>query len=94
MSNSLKPEMLIAAALYEVRLLLAEYLGRENTAELPVRIAAHLAYALHNDADALLRGNQFQVDAALARIEAIDRILGKETKLVERLSTHFRGTEV
>ena len=94
MSNSLKPELLIAAALYEVRLLFAPYLGSENTAELPIRIAAHLAYALHNDAETLLHGKSFQVGAALTRVEVIDRILGKKTKLVERLTAHSRGAEV
>jgi hypothetical protein len=94
MSHSLKPELLLAAALYEVRLLLASYLGSANTAELPVRVAAHLAYALHNDALAVLEGKPFQVDAALARIKAVDRIVGKETNLVERLAAHARGSEV
>lgn len=94
MSNTLKPEQLVAAALYEVRLLLAPYLGSDNSAELPVRTAAHLAYALHNDALAVFNGESFEVGAALARIEAVDRILGAETKLVERLAAHFRGGEV
>lgn len=40
----------LAQAIYEIRVLLSGYLGSENEGELPVRQAAHLAYALHNQA--------------------------------------------
>ena len=39
---------LLAQAVYEIRLLLAGYLGSQSTADNAVRQAAHLAYALHN----------------------------------------------
>ncbi|SDT32142.1 hypothetical protein SAMN05216598_5026 [Pseudomonas asplenii] len=41
-----------------------------------VRVAAHLAYALHNEADAAFNGVDFQTDAASLKIAAIDQILG------------------
>jgi hypothetical protein len=47
---------LIASALYEIRLLLSSYIGTEVDAPVDVRFAAHLAYALHNEALALVAG--------------------------------------
>lgn len=41
---------ILAFAVYELRLLLAGHLGSEATADPAVRAAAHLAYALHNQA--------------------------------------------
>jgi hypothetical protein len=69
---------LIANALYEIRLLLASYLGKENEAPTDVRFAAHLAYALHNEASALAEGNDFDVSSALQKVRAIDGILGTD----------------
>jgi len=72
---------LLAKALYEIRLLLGNYLGTSNEAPMPVRVAAHLAYALHNDALAVIDGKEFNIDEAISRIEAVDRILpGNELK--------------
>ena len=86
MSKSPNTEKLIAAALYEIRLLLAPYLGSESTAELPIRIAAHLAYALHNEAQAICEGETISGAAAITRIAAIDRVVGTEADLVNRLT--------
>lgn len=58
---------LIANALCEIRLLLSSYLGSKNDAPLDVRVAAHLAYALHNEASTLSVGGSFDVTTALAR---------------------------
>lgn len=69
---------LIANALYEIRLLLASYLGKVNEAPADVRFAAHLAYALHNEASALAEGNGFDVSSALQKVGAIDGILGTD----------------
>jgi hypothetical protein len=69
---------LIANALYEIRVLLSSYLGSENNAATDVRVAAHLAYALHNEALALAAGTGFDVNAALRNVAAIDRIVGSE----------------
>lgn len=66
---------LIANALYEIRLLLSSYVGSRNDAPIDVRIAAHLAYALHNEALALSEGKGFDVASALGKIAAIDNIL-------------------
>ncbi|MDO9029913.1 MULTISPECIES: hypothetical protein [Hydrogenophaga] len=69
----------LAQALYEIRLLLSEYLGSEIEADMSVRTAAHIAYALHNDALAVLDGGSFDATEAVKRVEAIDLILGTET---------------
>lgn len=66
---------LVANALYEIRLLLSAYLGSEIDAPANVRFAAHLAYALHNEASALAAGSGFDVNTALEKILAIDDIL-------------------
>lgn len=66
---------LIANALYEIRSLLSSYLGSENEAPLEVRLAAHIAYALHNEAAGLSDGSGFDVNAALRKVAAIDNIL-------------------
>ena len=66
---------IIAGALYEIRLLLSAYLGRENEAPAEVRFAAHLAYALHNEALASMAGTGFDIDAALNKVASIDGIL-------------------
>jgi hypothetical protein len=70
---------LLASALYEVRLLLGSYLGSNNEADESIREAAHLSYALHNDAEAVSRGSDFDLDAAIRRVEAIERILPGST---------------
>lgn len=71
----------LAQALFEIRLHLSRYLGNEVDADMSVRIAAHLAYALHNDALAVLEGRPFNVAEAVKRVEAIDSILGVKTGL-------------
>ncbi len=70
---------LLAAALYEVRLLLGAYLGSNNEADESIREAAHLSYALHNEAEAVSRGGDFDLDAAIRRVEAIEKILPGST---------------
>ena len=67
---------LIANALYEIRSLLASYVGSGSEAPTEVRFAAHLAYALHNEASASAAGIGFDLDAALKKVAAIDDILG------------------
>ena len=75
---------LLAAALYEIRLLLGAHRpSRDKSCEAE---AASLAYALHNDALAVLRGQSFDLDAALARIAIVDTRL--DTNLTERLRRH------
>ncbi|WP_239688159.1 hypothetical protein [Pseudomonas asplenii] len=67
---------LLALALLEIRGLLADYLGSDVDAPMNVRVAAHLAYALHNEAEAAFNGVDFQTEAARLKIAAIDQILG------------------
>jgi len=66
---------LLANALYEIRVLLSPYIGSEVDAPMEVRMAAHLAYALHNEALAITEGSSFDIDAALRKVSAIDKIL-------------------
>lgn len=71
-------EKLLAFAVYEIRLLLAGHLGSQSTSELPVRAAAHLAYALHNEANSMLHGDSFDAQRAIERLGAVDRMLGTD----------------
>jgi len=74
---------LLAKALYEIRLLLSSYVGTSVDADMSVRIAAHIAYALHNEAQAVCEGKAFDLAAAFSKIKAIDGLL--EQRVSERL---------
>ena len=67
---------LLALALLEIRTLLADYLGRDVDAPMSVRVAAHMAYAVHNEAEAAYNNADFQIAKASFKIAAIDQILG------------------
>ena len=67
-----------------MRLLLAGHLGSTADGELPVRIAAHISYALHNQALAVLEGNTFDVSRAISALSAVDEMFGET--LVQRFS--------
>lgn len=68
---------LMAAAIYEIRLLLSKYLGSKNESDDSVRLAAHLSYALHNDALSIIEGGGgFDVDAAKKRIRQAEVVVG------------------
>lgn len=79
----------LAQAVYELRLLLASYLGSDCDAPPHLRQAAHLAYALHNQAEAVLAGQSFDVEAALASIGAFDRFLGSNYRERFRAALHI-----
>ncbi len=66
---------LLALALFEIRVLLSGYLGSESDGEPVVRQAAHLAYALHNQAVAVIEGKSFDVTEAIAALYFADRVL-------------------
>lgn len=66
----------LAQAVYEIRVLLAGYLGSENEGDLVVRQAAHLAYALHNQALAVLEGKSFDVADSISALGFADKVLG------------------
>lgn len=68
---------LLAKALYEIRLLLSDYVGSSVDADMSVRAAAHIAYALHNEALAVCGGKAFDLPSAILKLEAIDRVLGE-----------------
>lgn len=74
---------LLAKALYEIRLLLSGYLGSSVDADISVRVAAHIAYALHNEALAVCDGKTFDLADAVRKIEAIDGWL--DQRVSERL---------
>jgi hypothetical protein len=67
---------LFAMALYEIRILLAPFAGSELPYE--VRFAWRLAYALHNDAEAVMSGKSFDIEASLKRIAHIDQSFGED----------------
>ena len=69
---------ILALAIYEIRTLLSSYLGSNNSGDLAVRQAAHLAYALHNQALAVIDGESFNVADSMARLDFIDKELGGE----------------
>jgi hypothetical protein len=76
MANS-EHARLMAAAVYELRLLLSDHLGSECESDPSLRLAAHLAYALHNEALAMFeRDETFDLDAARNRIKAAESIVG------------------
>jgi hypothetical protein len=68
----------VALALYQIRVLLSSYLGSQNDGEMRVRQAAHLAYALHNEALAILEGGSFDSEIVARRLAAVDGMLGSQ----------------
>ena len=60
MNKDISREMIFAAVLYEMRCQLSAYLGSNVDAPDDVRMAAHLAYALHNDAASVANGSDAQ----------------------------------
>ncbi|MBK9614928.1 MAG: hypothetical protein IPO35_05175 [Uliginosibacterium sp.] len=75
---------ILAFAVFELRLLLAGHLGSNAVGEPSVRAAAHLAYALHNQALAVLEGRQFNPTEAIEAIARVDQIFGEN--FVQQLS--------
>ena len=81
-------EQVLAFAVYEIRLLLAHHLGSGDASDLAVKAAAHLAYALHNQADAILQGDTFDPQQAAESLSAVDRMLATnfKTRLSQAIS--------
>ncbi|MBK6907003.1 MAG: hypothetical protein IPH08_07905 [Rhodocyclaceae bacterium] len=75
---------ILAFAVFELRLLLAGHLGSNAVGEPSVRAAAHLAYALHNQALAVLEGRQFNPTEAIEAIAKVDQMFGEN--FVQQLS--------
>ena len=80
MSNQNDQTKILAFAILELRYLLADCLGSENEAPPHIRQAAHLAYALHNQAIAALEGRDFDLDSAVNALSSVDRMLGSDLK--------------
>ena len=68
----------VALALYQIRVLLSGYLGPQAGGDISVRQAAHLAYALHNEALAILEGDSFDAEGVARRVAALDGMLGSD----------------
>ena len=65
---------LLAATVFELRVLLASYLDPQDQSA--AGVAAQLAYALHNQALSTLSGQAFDVTDALDSLSRIERQLG------------------
>ena len=77
MAETPNQNQILAFAVYELRLLLAGHLGTGASSEPAVRAAAHLSYALHNQALATLEGRTFDAAEALEAIARVDREFGE-----------------
>jgi hypothetical protein len=70
-----KQNQLLAFAVYEIRQLLAHHLGSGDTPDPAVKAASHLAYALHNQAEAILQGHTFDPEKGIEALRAVDKML-------------------
>ena len=84
MADTPSQHQVLAFVVYELRLLLAGHLGSDSKAEPAVRVAAHLAYALHNEALAVLEGRSFDPSRAIEAIRRVDTEFGENS--LQRLS--------
>jgi len=83
MTSTLDQNKILAFAVYELRLLLAGHLGSNSVSDASDRVAAHLAYSLHNQALAILEGRSFDPAEAVKAIAKIDEMFGEN--LVQQL---------
>lgn len=84
MAITIDQSKILAFAVYELRLLLAGQLGIDGSGDSSVRAAAHLAYALHNQALAVLEGRSFDTTEAVKAIAKVDEQFGEN--FVQQLS--------
>jgi len=70
----------LAQAVYELRLLLSNNLGSPFDGASSEKVAAHLSYALHNDALAIIenREDDFVVEETLKTLNHLDSLFGNE----------------
>ena len=68
-------EQVLAFAVHELRLLLAHHLGSGDSQDPAVKAAAHLSYALHNQAATVLEGGRFDPQQATRALAAVDQML-------------------
>jgi len=86
MPNTHSQAKILAQGIYEIRQLLSAFLGSENAGDPCVRRAAHLAYALHNEALAVIDGGTFDASKAVDNVRAVDRMF--EESFAERFEPH------
>jgi len=86
MPNTQSQAKILAQGIYEIRLLLAGYLGSQNAGDPVVRRAAHLAYALHNEALSVIEGGTFDGAKAVDKVRAVDRMF--EESFATRFQPH------
>lgn len=86
MQNTQSQAKILAQGIYEIRLLLAGYLGSQNAGDPVVRRAAHIAYALHNETLAVTEGGTFNCAKAMDKIRAVDRMF--EETFAPRFESH------
>jgi hypothetical protein len=86
MSDTHSQAKILAQGIYEIRLLLSGYLGSQNAGDPVVRRAAHIAYALHNEALVVTEGGTFDSAKAVDKIRAVDRMF--EETFASRFESH------
>ena len=71
---------ILAQAVYELKHLLNDHLGSTDKSLLSETVSAHLAYALHNEALAILenRPEDFDIEKAIENIRKIDARYGEQ----------------
>ena len=84
---------ILAQAVYELRLLLSDHLGSTSKDTVCEAVSAHLAYALHNEALAVIenRPDDFDIEKALESIRKVDERYGEQ--FCERFQQLVRGTK-
>ena len=84
---------IMAQAVYELRILLSEHLGSKNEENTCESIAAHLVYALHNDALAIIEGHpeDFHIEKSIKNISRVDELFGEQFS--ERFQSLVRENE-
>lgn len=98
MSNKDVQIKILAQAIYELKHLLDGYLGSTDKKFLSEAVSAHLTYALHNEALAILenRPEDFDIEEVIKKIGMIDERYGKQfnDRFQEIISKYsFEGTK-
>ena len=86
MQSTQSQAKILAQGIYEIRQLLSGYLGSQNPGDPAVRRAAHLAYALHNEALSVIQGGTFDSVKAVDKVRAVDRMF--EENFAPRFENH------
>lgn len=88
MENVDTQSKILAQAIYEIRVLLSGYLGSQNSGDPCARRAAHLAYALHNEALSVIENRTFDSKQAIRKIEAVDKMFDEDFS--SRFADHLK----